>query len=167
MMFGSVLEVEAALLPVLQADPVLAGWRTEILALPGFNDDAWKTLFPRFPALGTYCARGEFRRDNLSAALLEVAPLALLAAGRNLRHPAQAVWGDDELPGCLAVLDRARVLVEGWRPGGNLEHITPLSWRLAWCNSQAAVAVLEIEVAINRPLIPTSAEVDAYGSTYP
>ncbi len=166
MIYPDVIAVEQDLLQRLRDDRRLADWGAEVAPLPGFTKDGWARLFARYPAVGTYCARAEYR-EQAGQARLEVAPLAILCAGANYRAPAAALSGDSEQPGATHLVERCRQVVETWPlDGSNLRALRPLRWSLAWCSSQIAVCVLEVEATLARPARPTPGEIDAYGSSY-
>ena len=165
-LYPDMAAVEEALLKRLKADQQLIDWNAQITELPAINKDSWAKLFTRFPAVGTYCAKGSYESNPTLRATVERCPLALLCAGWSYRTAADARVGGPDKPGANQVVEHCRLVVDAWQPEGNLQSIRPTGWTLAWANNQIAVCVLEVEIELIRPGAPTQEELEADGSIY-
>ena len=166
LLYPSIIELEKAMIARLQNDSQLSGWRVHVTSVPGLSKASEiAQLFSRFPAIGTYSADGVYAEagNHISD---EKCPLWVLCAGQNLRSPSAPSRGDKNSPGSLHILNRCRDRIESWERHGNLKSIRPTDWRLAWCNKQIAVHVLQVEVVITRPQALTDEEIELYGQSY-
>jgi hypothetical protein len=166
MIYPDAIAFEFAVLAKLRAVQRFKDWGVEFQSLPGFNRDQWKSLFHNFPAIGTYCPQAKYKpQDRVSRN--EVAPLSIICAGANYSSPSAPRVGDASKPGAGHLVAACEWIMRQWpTEKTNIKSLEPLGWDLAWCNDKIAVIALVIQVTLTRPIRPTAAEVEAYGSYY-